>query len=294
MMRKTYLIPTFLLLACCCRLSAQSLLDRASCTLSPSEDRSQALRADIAAECDKALYANPVFAEWTARNDTMSRRCTAIVYAGLSGADGEGESGQVVHDERNAARAKKRPGKPASSSSSLRPSSSSRFSRGRRAFRARLPRSGFRRGIPPRADGSNGASSAFPSSPRGFSPTKSSSFRFRSPSGTARRRPPTGVSPLGAPATFSASRAKARSSEPPFLGFTRSSASPPAGGGLPPPPCTRFCRSPAAFSRALGSCPRCIRPGRSTILRYSPPSAARAGSPGSTYAGSPLGTRATG
>lgn len=90
-MHKTYLFPTILLLACYCPLSAQSLLDRAGCTLSPSEDRHQALRADIAAESDKTLYANPAFTEWAARHDTLLRHHTAIVYAGLSGADSEGD-----------------------------------------------------------------------------------------------------------------------------------------------------------------------------------------------------------
>ncbi|MCR4582628.1 MAG: hypothetical protein K5764_03630 [Prevotella sp.] len=81
-----------LALAWCSQLSAQQLLDRVSYPLSPSEDRYRAASADISLSSASSLYANPVYAQWRGlQSDTTDQSRRAIVYAGLAGADGEGD-----------------------------------------------------------------------------------------------------------------------------------------------------------------------------------------------------------
>jgi len=77
--------------ACCCQLQAQQLLDRVSQTLSPTEERYHATQADMMLRSERTLYGNPVYTQWHHQNDTSVSRRTAIVYAGLAGADGEGD-----------------------------------------------------------------------------------------------------------------------------------------------------------------------------------------------------------
>ncbi len=72
-------------------LYAQQLLDRVSYHLSPSEERFHATHVDILLQREKVLYTNPVYPQWHLQNDTNANRRTAIVYAGLAGADGKGD-----------------------------------------------------------------------------------------------------------------------------------------------------------------------------------------------------------
>ena len=75
-----------------CQLSAQKkLFDRIVLPLSPQEERYLAANIDISLAAEKSLYANPAFTEWRNRADTAWNRRTAIVYAGLAGADSKGD-----------------------------------------------------------------------------------------------------------------------------------------------------------------------------------------------------------
>ena len=91
MMRTLHITLLILLAAWCRQLSAQQLLDRVTFPLSPSEERCHTANADMSLQSAATLYANPVYTHWVCQGDTTLHRPTAIVYAGLSGADGKGD-----------------------------------------------------------------------------------------------------------------------------------------------------------------------------------------------------------
>ena len=77
--------------ALCCQASGQQLLDRVSITLSPSETRFQTTQADMSLLSASTRYANPVYTQWLNHRDTTRNWRSAIVYAGVAGADSQGD-----------------------------------------------------------------------------------------------------------------------------------------------------------------------------------------------------------
>ena len=86
---RIYLLSSVLM--ACNQLYSQAFLDRANRSLSPTETRFHANNADFALAGAKTAYANPAFTRWNNVNDTTTHRRSAIVYAGLAGADGKGD-----------------------------------------------------------------------------------------------------------------------------------------------------------------------------------------------------------
>ncbi|MBO1363128.1 hypothetical protein JHU38_04945 [Prevotella sp. A2931] len=91
MMRNIRIYLTAFVLVACNQLYAQRLLDRVNHSLSPSEDRYHVTLSDFTLTDAKTVYANPAFTQWHKQNDTTLYKRSAIVYAGLAGADSKGD-----------------------------------------------------------------------------------------------------------------------------------------------------------------------------------------------------------
>ena len=90
MTHKSKISAIVTIMAYCGTTSAQKLLDRANQAISPSEQRYSTSNTDFLLEDEKTLYSNPIYPQWRSKNDS-AYKSTAIIYAGMSGADGKGD-----------------------------------------------------------------------------------------------------------------------------------------------------------------------------------------------------------
>ncbi len=86
---RIYLLASVLIV--CNQLYSQRLLNRVNYSMSPAEDRYHAINSDFTLSSDRAIHANPTFTQWHKQNDTTLYKHSAIVYAGLAGADSKGD-----------------------------------------------------------------------------------------------------------------------------------------------------------------------------------------------------------
>ena len=86
---RIYLLLIILMLSS--QISGQQLLDRVNNPLSPAEERYKSTQADLQLLSTAELYANPAYTQWNNQRDSTRNQRSAIVYAGMSGADSKGD-----------------------------------------------------------------------------------------------------------------------------------------------------------------------------------------------------------